>query len=177
MKKILSEQELMSKLQKCRLLALDFDGVLTDNSVYVDSNGKEMVRCDRYDSIGLGMLKKLDALTVVIVTNETFGSPVTHRAKKYGIDCCHVGPGREKFPTLYEFATGLNIGLENTCYVGNDVNDLDCLKNVGLAVAVADSHPDILGSVDFITSKPGGHGAVREICDLLLKVNKKEASP
>lgn len=162
-------------MQKCRLLALDFDGVLTDNSVYVDSNGKETVRCDRYDSIGLYLLKKCGTVTIVILTGEPEQiGIVPHRAKKAGIDYyCGLGPG-EKLFKLQELIQKLNIGLENVCYIGNDINDLDCLENAGLAIAVADSHPDIFGSVDFITSKLGGHGAVREICDLLLKVNKKE---
>lgn len=174
MKKLLSKQELESRLQKCRLLALDFDGVLTDNGVFVDSEGKEMVRCDKYDSMGLSILKKCRAVTIVILTQEPSKiGLVPKRAEKLGIDCrCGLGPG-EKLPILQELVRKLSIGLENVCYIGNDLNDLGCLENVGLAVAVADSHPDILGSVDFITSKPGGHGAVREICDLLIKVNKK----
>lgn len=175
MKKILSERELEPLLQKCRLLALDFDGVITDNGVYVDSDGREMVRSDRYDSIGLNTLKKCGAVAIVILTGEPKNiGLVPLRAKKLGVDChCGLGPG-EKLPVLQELIRKLNIGLENVCYIGNDINDLDCLKNVGLAVAVADSHSDILGSVDFITSKSGGHGAVREICDLLIRVNKKE---
>lgn len=174
MGKILSEQEFQSRLRKCRLLALDFDGVLTDNGVYSDSEGKEMVRCDKYDSTGLGALKKLGMVAIVILTREPANiGLVPKRAEKMGVDCfCNLYPG-EKLPVLQELVRKLSIGLENVCYIGNDTNDLDCLKNVGLAVAVADSHPDILDSVHFVTSKPGGHGAVREICDLLMNINKK----
>lgn len=175
MKKLLSKRGLESRLRKCRLLTLDFDGVLTDNGVYTDSRGKEMVRCDKYDSTGLSALKKLGTIATVILTREPQNIGLaSSRARKLGIDChCGLGPG-EKLPVLQKLIRKLNIGLENVCYIGNDINDLDCLENVGLAVAVADSHPDILGSVDFVTSKLGGHGAVREICDLLMKVNKKE---
>ena len=175
MRKVLSQRGLKFQLQKCRLLALDFDGVLTDNGVYVDSKGREMVRCDKYDSTGLGALKKCGVVAITILTREPKNGLVPVRAKKMGIDChCGLEPG-EKLPKLQELTRKLNINLESVCYIGNDINDLDCLKNVGLAVAVANYHLDILGSVDFVTSKPGGHGAVREICDLLMKVNKKEA--
>lgn len=174
MSKILSEQEFKSRLQKCQLLALDFDGVLTDNSVYVDSDGREMVRCDRYDSVGLQNLKNLKMVEIAILTQEPADiGLVPKRAKKLNIDCyCGLGP-RKKLPALIELIRKLNIpGLENVCYVGNDLNDLECLQNVGLAIAVADAHPDILGSVNWIASRPGGHGAVREICDLMVTAKK-----
>lgn len=164
----ISEQELESRLKECQLLALDFDGVLTDNAVFVDSNGNEMVRCDRYDSIGLGLLRKLGTVKIVIITQEPT-QLVPLRAKKLCIDCYGgLGP-KEKLPVLQELASRLDIKMEDVCYVGNDLNDLDCLENVGLSIAVADCHPDILGSVHFITQKTGGHGAVREVCDLILK--------
>ncbi len=174
MKKLLSEPELEFRLRKCRLLALDFDGVVTDNGVYTDSQGNEMVRCDKYDSTGLSAIKKMGMIAVILTRESKNNGIATMRARKLGIDChCGLDPG-EKLPLLQKLADKLNIPLENICYIGNDINDLDCLENVGLAVAVADSHPDILGSVDFVTSKPGGHGAIREICDLLIKANKKE---
>ncbi len=164
----ISEQELESRLKECQLLALDFDGVLTDNAVFVDSNGNEMVRCDRYDSIGLGLLRKLGTVKIVIITQEPT-QLVPLRAKKLCIDCYGgLGP-KEKLPVLQELASRLDIKMEDVCYVGNDLNDLGCLENVGLSIAVADCHPDILDSVHFITQKTGGHGAVREVCDLILK--------
>lgn len=155
------------KIKLCKLLVLDFDGVLTDNKVYTDSEGKEMVRCDKYDSTGISALKKI-GFPVIILSRDR-GGVVGARAKKMRLQ--YVQGLEEKISVLEKIVKERGITLENVCYIGNDINDLDCLEAVGSAVAVANSHPDILDSVDFITSKPGGHGAVREICDMLIEIN------
>jgi len=157
---------LIKKLAVCRLLVMDFDGVLTDNKVYTTSDGKELVRCDRSDSLGLEMLQKLTSVKALILSKEK-NPVVRQRAKKLrlpvlsGID--------EKLAVLMREIKRRHLELKEVCYIGNDINDLACMNAVGLAVAVKKPHPKLMAVADFVTEKEGGNGAVREICDLIIQ--------
>jgi YrbI family 3-deoxy-D-manno-octulosonate 8-phosphate phosphatase len=150
-------------LRQVRLVAFDFDGVFTDNSVYVSDEGRESVRCWRGDGIGLSALASLGIATVVISTERN--SVVQHRSRKMGIRCFHGCD--DKVAVLRQVADELSIQLDHVAFVGNDVNDLGCLSIVGLPIVVADAHPAVKSAALYSTKATGGHGAVREICDMI----------
>jgi 3-deoxy-D-manno-octulosonate 8-phosphate phosphatase (KDO 8-P phosphatase) len=157
-------------IRKIRLIAFDFDGVFTDNMVYVFEDGSEAVRCFRSDGIGLQKLKNLGIETVIISTETN--PVVSARARKLNIRC--VQNCQDKRTVLQEIAHELKIGLDQVAFVGNDINDLACLKCVALPIVVQDAHPDVLATARYQTKSPGGHGAVREICDIFERVLTKE---
>ena len=149
-----------------RLVAFDFDGVFTDNMVYVFEDGREAVRCTRSDGIGLGKLRALGLATVIISTETN--PVVTARSRKLTIRC--VQSCADKRAALDELAAEMGLSLEQVAFVGNDVNDLPCLTCVGLPIVVRDAHPDVVPYALYRTGAPGGHGAVREVCDLFESV-------
>lgn len=156
-----------SKLKECicriRLVAFDFDGVLTDNMVYVHEDGTETVRCYRGDGIGLGKLERLGIETVIISSELT--TVVSIRCRKLGVRCVQsAGDKLDALRTLAEEQLGLS--MEQVAFVGNDLNDLTCLKSVGLPIIVQDAHSDVISYAKYRTRSQGGHGAVREICDM-----------
>jgi len=156
-----------SKLKECickiRLVAFDFDGVLTDNMVYVHEDGTEAVRCYRGDGIGLHKLERLGIETVILSSELT--PVVSTRSRKLGIRC--VQSSGDKLDALRTIAVEqLGLSMEQVAFVGNDVNDLTCLKSVGLPMVVQDAHPDVIPYAKYKTRSQGGHGAVREICDM-----------
>jgi 3-deoxy-D-manno-octulosonate 8-phosphate phosphatase (KDO 8-P phosphatase) len=149
-----------------RLVAFDFDGVFTDNHVYVAEDGTEMVRCSRADGIGLQKLRSL-GIELVLISTET-NCVVASRARKLKLRCFHGI--EDKRVTLDAIVAELGIALDQVAFVGNDVNDLCCLTAVGLPIVVQDAHPDVLPYSRYRTSAVGGHGAVREVCDLFAAV-------
>ena len=152
-------------LSKIRLVAFDFDGVFTDNMVYVLEDGTEAVRCFRSDGIGLHKLKKLGIETVIISTEAN--PVVSARARKLKIRC--IQDCQDKRAVLENIAHEKRITLSEVAFVGNDINDLPCLKCVALPIVVQDAHQDVVSIALYQTKCPGGHGAVREICDLFEK--------
>jgi len=148
-------------LASVRLAVFDFDGVFTDNHVWVDGNGEESVRCCRADGLGLRRLRELgvDALIVSMETAPVVGA----RARKLGVDC--IQGIDQKLPVLREQVIERGIGLDQTAYVGNDVNDVTCLEAVGLAVVPADAWPEAREHARWVLTRSGGEGCVREFCD------------
>ena len=152
------------------LVVFDFDGVFTDNKVYVTEDGRETVRCDRGDGMGLSLLLK-HGVRVMVLSTET-NPVVMARCRKLNLPCHHGIADKGK--ALRGIASEARVDLRRTLYIGNDVNDLDCMSMVGFAIAVADAHPAALSRADLILSRPGGNGAVREICDLILSRTKRK---
>lgn len=148
-----------------KLAVFDFDGVFTDNTVYINEKGEETVRCWRGDGFGLTSLKNTGVKIRVISTEKN--TVVVKRCKKLSL-VCKTGVVN-KAVTLKNLTKKLNIPLANTAYVGNDINDIGCLEIVGLPVVVADSDNLVKKSAVFQTTKPGGMGAVREVCDWIVK--------
>ena len=152
--------------QKIELLVLDFDGVVTDNRVWVSEDGYEMVAANRGDS--LIMSKLMRAGTDVVILSSEVNPVVAARARKMKVEAIHGVGLEDKAAVLQNLLKERKIDPACVAYVGNDLNDLPCFDEVGWAVAVADAQPEVLRAADFVTSKTGGHGAVREICDLIL---------
>jgi 3-deoxy-D-manno-octulosonate 8-phosphate phosphatase (KDO 8-P phosphatase) len=146
---------------KIKLVIFDFDGVFTDNTVYVDENGVEQVRCSRADGFGLQKLRQVNVGTLVLSTE--VNPVVSARCKKLKIDCVQGCP--DKARAFNEIIQQRNIAADQVAYVGNDINDQEIMKLVGFPIAVADAYPEVLNASVWITTKPGGLGAVREFCD------------
>ncbi len=158
--------DVRDRMQAVRLVAFDFDGVFTDNFVYVTQDGIESVRCVRSDGIGLQSLARLGIATVILSTETN--PVVAARSRKLSVRC--IQGCADKRAALEDLVQELGIGLSQTAFVGNDINDLDCLKAVGLPIVVADAHADVVQHARLRTNARGGHGAVREICDLIAAV-------
>jgi 3-deoxy-D-manno-octulosonate 8-phosphate phosphatase (KDO 8-P phosphatase) len=149
-------------IEHIRLVAFDFDGVFTDNMVYIFEDGSEAVRCYRSDGIGLKKLVKLGIDSVIISTEAN--PVVSARARKLKIRC--VQDCQDKRAVLEEITQEKGISLAEVAFVGNDINDLACLKCVALPIVVKDAYKDVVSIALYQTKNPGGCGAVREVCDL-----------
>jgi YrbI family 3-deoxy-D-manno-octulosonate 8-phosphate phosphatase len=156
--------------EKIELVVLDFDGVMTDNRVWVDADGRELVAAHRGDGWGIARLKEL-GIEIVVLSRET-DPVVAARCKKLGLP--FVQGLTNKVETLKQMMTERGIDPANTLYLGNDVNDIPCFPHVGFAVAVADAHPEVILRADLVLDRAGGHGAVRQLCDLLIQRLKEE---
>lgn len=154
-----------------RLVVFDFDGVFTDNTVLVASDGTESVRCWRGDGIGLSALRRagIDALVLSTEPNPV----VSVRCDKLGIDCLQGID--DKAARLRELLDDRGLDASQVAYVGNDVNDLGCLQLVGLPIVVSDAHPAVREAAAHTTTAAGGRGAVREVCDRLVAVQDRSA--
>jgi 3-deoxy-D-manno-octulosonate 8-phosphate phosphatase (KDO 8-P phosphatase) len=148
-------------LENVQLIAFDFDGVFTDNTVYVSQDGMESVRCWRSDGLGLSRLRAAGVHAFIISTE--VNPVVTARARKLDL-LCRQGVD-DKALAVRQACADFGVAPERTMFVGNDINDIPAFQVVGLPVGVADCHPDILPHVSFTTERPGGFGAVREVCD------------
>lgn len=152
------------------MLVLDFDGVLTDNTVTVTSDAVESVTCWRGDGIGTAAL--IVAGVPVLVLSKERDPVVRVRCEKLGLEC-HQGVD-DKAPALIALLAERGIDPADAAYVGNDTNDLGPLGIVGLPIVVADAHPDVLDSAAYVTTAPGGRGAVREVCDRILAAKESQ---
>ena len=151
-------------VQLSKIKAIDFDGVFTDNSVYVMQNGEEAVVCDRSDGMGISMLRKADVPMVIISTEKN--PVVSARAAK--MDLAVLQGIDDKLPTLRSWAVSQRLTLDEVAFVGNDINDVECLEGAGLGVVVADAYPVAVEAADMQLTREGGRGAVREFADLWL---------
>lgn len=160
--------------EKIELLICDFDGVITDNRVWTDQDGRETVAASRSDSIRLRELRARGIETLIISSEPN--NVVTARAKKMGVEAIHGIGLQDKGRVMRDVLERRNIKAENVVYVGNDVNDLPCFEAAGWAVAVADAYPEVIRAADFVLSKAGGHGALRELTDLILNKTQEKTN-
>lgn len=158
--------DLAEVIRGIRLVAFDFDGVFTNNMVYVSQEGVESVRCWRSDGLGLKELKRLGVETIIVSTETN--PVVTTRSQKLKMRC--IQGCEDKRATLDELLEEFDLELSQVAFVGNDINDLCCLEVVGLPIVVEDAHRDVVASARYQTRTPGGRGAVREVCDLFKHV-------
>lgn len=150
-------------LAAVRVVAFDFDGVFTDNMVYVTQDGVESVRCWRGDGIGLSRIRGA-GVEVVIVSTEV-NPVVSVRAQKLKTRC--LQGIEDKAASIVAFCEEQGVDPQQAAFVGNDVNDIPAFKAVGLPIAVGDASPEIFPHVLYRTVAAGGYGAVREVCDLI----------
>ena len=150
-------------MSSIKLLVYDFDGVMTDNKVYVDQHGNEMVQVSRADGLGVAEIRKL-GVEQMILSTET--NPVVGaRAKKLNLFCLQGIDNKAQ--ALTDYCESHQINLSDMAYVGNDINDLEVMKLVGVTFCPADAHVSIKKISQYILESKGGEGVSREILDLL----------
>ncbi|HAX70271.1 MAG TPA: hypothetical protein DCY14_11720, partial [Anaerolineae bacterium] len=150
-----------------KMIICDFDGVVTDNLVLTDENGKETVSASRSDSMHIKTLRE-KGVEVMILSSEP--NPVVKaRAKKMGVEAIHGVGMQDKGRVMREVLEQKKVRAEDVIYIGNDLNDLPCFEIAGWSVAVADAYPEVIRAADCVLTKPGGRGAVRELCEMVLK--------
>ena len=152
-------------LKKLRALVLDVDGVLTDGGMYYGPSGEGLKRFNVKDGLGLRLIGEA-GIEVALISGEN-SEILKRRAEKLKIDNVFVGI-EDKLQTLKAFAGARGIALDEIAYVGDDLNDLPALGAVALPIAVADAAPQVRKAVRWVTSRRGGEGAVREVCDRIL---------
>jgi N-acylneuraminate cytidylyltransferase len=150
-----------------KLVVTDFDGVITDGRVWVNGDGVETVAASRADSMRIRQMRAA-GIEVMILSSEV-DNVVSARARKMGIQAIH-GMGLDgKGEVLKNILAEKNLNAAEVVYLGNDFNDLPCFEVAGWAVAVADAYPEVLRAADYVLKTNGGFGALRELCDLILK--------
>tara|TARA_B100000519_G_scaffold202474_1_gene220948 strand:- start:526 stop:990 length:465 start_codon:yes stop_codon:yes gene_type:complete len=151
-------------LDKIKLIVYDFDGVMTDNKVYIDQNGNEMVQVNRSDGLGIAKIKTLGIKQIIISTEEN--TVVSARANKLDIPCLQ-GIANKKY-ALKDYCQKNDIQILQVAYVGNDINDKNAMEIAGFSFCPADAHEAIKEISDHILKRNGGDGVIREIFDMII---------
>ena len=151
--------------EKISLIVLDFDGVLTDDRVWVNAKGEEMVAASRSDGLGLERLRKETDIEVMVLSRET-NLVVKARCEKLKLPVLQAV--QDKREAIRRVLAEKQVPAEEVIFVGNDITDLVVFPEVGFAVAPADAHQDVIRTADLVLSRKGGKGAVRELCDMIL---------
>ena len=154
-----------------KLAAFDVDGVLTDGSITYDENGVEYKTFNAKDGQGIVNLNNAGIITAIITAREN--GTVAHRAENLKIKELHQGQ-KNKIAKLEDILAKYNLTFEETAYMGDDLPDICILEKVKLAGCPKDAVDEVLKTANWISSKNGGRGAVREFCDYILKNNNKE---
>lgn len=162
--------EVLKKAKAIRLLLLDVDGVMTDGRVVFADSGEEVKAFDVKDGHGIRMLMR-NGVSVALLTGRE-SRVVLHRARDLGIDMVYQG-AKDKFSVFEGILSEKGFKGEEVCYVGDDLVDMPVMKRAGLSISVADASEELKGSVDYVTERAGGRGAVREVCELILKAQGK----
>ena len=161
---------LRQKAARTKLLFLDVDGVMTDGRIIMNDRGEETKCFDVKDGQGLKMLLS-SGIEVVIITGRN-SKVVSHRAHELGIKEVYQGV-KEKNGLCRQLIKGKALNKEDVCYMGDDLPDIAAFHECGLSIAVSDAAGEVCTSADLITKKRGGRGAVREVCEWILKCQGK----
>ncbi|GMV35412.1 MAG: acylneuraminate cytidylyltransferase [Chloroflexi bacterium CFX1] len=153
--------------ENVKLILCDFDGVVTDNFVLTDENGKETVSASRSDSMHIKTLREKGVETMILSSEPN--PVVLARAKKMGVEAIHGIGMQNKGKVMREVLERKKVRAEDVIYVGNDLNDLPCFEIAGWSVAVADAYPEVIRAADYVLTRRGGRGAIRELCEMVLK--------
>jgi 3-deoxy-D-manno-octulosonate 8-phosphate phosphatase (KDO 8-P phosphatase) len=162
--------QVWQRAKQVRLLILDVDGVLTDGRIFFGPQGEVFKAFHVQDGHGIKMVQRA-GLEVAILSGRR-SEAAFHRARELGVSRFYEGL-RDKVAVVEELCAVLNIGPQAVAAVGDDLVDIPLFTRVGLAVAVADAAPEVREAAHWVTANPGGRGAVREVCDLLLKSQGK----
>lgn len=164
MNRQLDKAAFAQRLSQVRLIAFDFDGVFTDNTVLVDDEGHESVRCWRGDGLGLSRLRRAGWEMLVVSTEKN--PVVSRRCEKLKLSCHQAI--EDKVVALEALLAERGLDWSALLFMGNDINDAGALERAGLAVVVADAHPAVLPLAHWVTDASGGRGAVRELCERIM---------
>ncbi len=160
-------EELNTKAKAIKILFTDVDGVLTDNGVYYSAEGEELKRFSFRDGMGVERLRKLANIETGIITREN-SKPVAKRAEKLKIKHLHMGV-QEKSEKLHEILIELGIKSNEVAYIGDDVNDLEIMKQSGLTACPSDAMFMIKEIANYQCAERGGFGAFREFAEFIIK--------
>jgi len=164
------KKTLTVKLKKIKLLATDVDGVLTDSGAYYSEDGVELKKFSIRDGMGMVLLRKAGYKIAIVTTENT--KIVETRARRLQVDDLHQGVFN-KMDAIELLLQKYSLQWEEVAFIGDDINDVPVLKKVGFAAAPADATMINKKNVDYVTKSNGGHGCVREVCDLLLSLKWK----
>ena len=153
------------KKGEIQLFVYDFDGVMTDNKVYVDQNGNETVQVNRADGLGVAEIKRLEIAQLILSTEKN--SVISARAGKLDIPFLHGIDNKKN--ALINYCRENDITLEKVVYVGNDINDKEAMETVGITFCPADAHDSIKDISNHVLKTKGGDGVIRELLDLIIK--------
>ena len=151
-------------LNQIKAVIFDFDGVFTDNRVIISTTGEEFVICDRGDGMGTNLLAAA-GMKMLILSKEK-NAVVTSRGKKLNIEV--IQGCDDKLPELIQWLQKNSIDAKQAAYIGNDINDLECLSHVGVGAIPADAHHSVVAAATWILQHNGGRGAIRESADVRL---------
>lgn len=160
----------IDKLRKIKLLVMDVDGVLTDGSIIIHSDGSESKCFNVKDGHGIVMLHRIGVKTAIV--SGRYSKPVEFRARELGIEIVYQG-ALDKLRVYNEIKEKYGFTDEEIAYIGDDVVDLPIIRRVGFSIAVADAHPEVKKHVDYVTVAEGGKGAVREVTELIIKAKDR----
>ena len=156
----------LDRLAEIKLLSLDVDGVLTDGGIYYADSGDTFRKFNAQDGMGMVRLRKA-GITITIISAGRRGA-IEHRARRLGIEHVYTDVA-DKLATLGGLAGELGIEMSDVAHMGDDVNDLPLMRAAGVAIASANAVPEVMEAAEIVTTRKGGDGAVRELCDAILK--------
>jgi YrbI family 3-deoxy-D-manno-octulosonate 8-phosphate phosphatase len=159
---------LSTRLATVQALVTDFDGVHTPNTAMLAENGHELVQVNRSDGLGVDLLRS--AGVPMLILSKERNRVVTARAGKLRVECLQAID--DKLKTLHRWADQRSIPMKQIAYIGNDTNDIECLRGVGFGAVPADSHPAAMAAANWVLGRRGGDGAVRELADLIIQVRE-----
>ena len=166
----MESKTLPQKLKGIQLLLLDVDGVLTDGSIVYSDAGSEIKEFNVKDGFGIKIVMAV-GIEVSLVTGRT-SEALDRRCRDLGINYIYDGV-QHKARLLDKILTDTGTGADATAFIGDDLPDIPLMRRIGLPIAVADAHEMVRDCAEWVTSAPGGRGAVREVCDALLKARGK----
>ena len=164
------EQSILDIAKDIKLLICDVDGVFSDGLIYMGNNGEELKTFHTRDGYGVKSLMNA-GIEIAIITGRR-SQIVENRMKALGINLIYQGQD-DKIKAYQDICTKLDIAPEQTGYIGDDLIDWPVMEQVALKVCVADGHPLLARRSNYVTSIRGGHGAVREVCDLILQARNE----
>ncbi|MFA6455568.1 MAG: HAD-IIIA family hydrolase [Bacteroidota bacterium] len=164
------KKTLTAKLKKIKILVTDVDGVLTDSGAYYSDEGIELKKFSIRDGMGISLMQKAGYIVAIVTTEKT--KIVERRAERLKVTDLYQGI-INKVAAVEELLTKYSLTWQELAYIGDDINDLPVLKKAGFAAAPSNATDLNKKVADYVTKAEGGHGAVREVCDLLLQLNWK----
>ena len=165
----LTKEQFLDRLADIKLLTLDTDGVLTDGGIYFTDDGEELRKFNVKDGLGIQRLQDSGVKVAIITASST--PAIAHRGRRLGVDDVFLDC-EDKLATIIRICDEMGIDLNQVGHVGDDLNDLPVFDAVGCPMTVMDPAESILSSALFVTKKKGGEGAVREICDLIISLQR-----
>jgi len=167
----LTPHEAELRLGQIKLLSLDVDGVMTDGGLYYTDDGSQFRKFNVKD--GLGIKRAMKAGVEVCIISASRATSTYTRAEHLGIKHVRIG-SEDKLADLQAIAAELGVQVHEVAHMGDDLTDIELMNGVGLGLTVADAVPETIAQAHYVTAKSGGKGAVREICDMIVKIRERD---